>query len=118
MWCLGCYATFSGCSGSESSAHKMVAVSIDCSSMRKTLAVICCMGLLAGPLQAAEPIRLRVIPYKAGWGSKQIPVHNFQGELRAPPSLPPKVVSTPKKARRRNDGNEWWLDEDSSWLMD
>ena len=97
---------------------KMVAVSVDCSSMRKTLAVICCMGLLAGPLQAAEPIRLRVIPYKAGWGSKQIPVHNFQGELRAPPSLPPKVVSTPKKANRRNNGNEWWLDEDSSWLMD
>ena len=97
---------------------KMVAVSIDCSSMLKTLAVICCMGLLTGPLQAAEPIRLRVIPYKAGWGSKQIPVHNFQGELRAPPLLPPKVVSTPKKANRRNNGNEWWLDEDSSWLMD
>ena len=96
----------------------MVAVSVGCSSMRKTLAVMWCMGLLAGPLQAAEPIRLRVIPYKAGWGSKKIPVHNFQGELRAPPSLPPQVVLTPKKPRRRDNGNEWWLDEDSSWLMD
>ena len=96
----------------------MVAESIGCSSMRKTLAVMCCMGFLAGPLQAAEPIRLRVIPYQAGWGSKQIPVHNFQGELRAPPSLPPNVVSTPKKARRKDKGNEWWLDEENSWLMD
>jgi len=85
------------------------------------MAAICFMGLMAGPLRAAEPIRLRVIPYKAGWGSTQIPVHNFQGELRAPPSLmrePPQVVSTPKQGRRRNDGNEWWLEEDSSWLMD
>jgi len=96
----------------------MVAVSIGCSIMRKALAVMGLMGLLAGPLQAAEPIRLRVIPYKAGWGSKKIPVHNFQGELRAPPSLPPQVVLTPKKPRRRDNGNEWWLDEDSSWLMD
>tara|TARA_B100001057_G_scaffold383938_1_gene390296 strand:+ start:74 stop:391 length:318 start_codon:yes stop_codon:yes gene_type:complete len=97
---------------------KMVAVSIDCSNMQRALAVICFMGLLTGPLQAAEPIRLRVIPYRAGWGSTQIPVHNFQGELRAPPSLPRQVVSTPTQAIRRDNGNEWWLEEDSSWLMD
>ena len=97
---------------------KMVSVSIYCSKMQRALTLIWLMGLLTGPLQAAEPIRLRVIPYKAGWGSSKIPVHNFQGKLQAPPSLPPQVVSTPKTARRRDSGNEWWLEEDSSWLMD
>ena len=99
----------------------MVAVSTSFSGMRRAMAAMCLMGLMAGPAQAAEPIRLRVIPYKAGWGSTPIPVHNFQGELRAPPALPhqqPKVVSTPKKSRRRDDGNEWWLEDHSSWLMD
>ena len=47
--------------------------------------------LTALPVQAAEPIRLQVIPYEAGWGSVQIPVHNFQGTLQAPPSLMPDL---------------------------
>ena len=68
------------------------------------------------PLKAAEPIRLQVIPYEAGWGSLQIPVHNFQGTLQAPPPLMPDVPTVEKKPRKRrpNSGR----DTDWDWLMD
>ena len=74
------------------------------------------MVLTAFPVKAEEPIRLKVIPYEAGWGSVHIPVHNFQGTLRAPPSLMPDVptVETKPKKRGRNTGR----DKDWDWLMD
>lgn len=74
------------------------------------------MVLTAFPLQAAEPIRLQVIPYEAGWGSVQIPVHNFQGTLQAPPSLMPDVPTVERKPKKRirNSGR----DKDWDWLMD
>ena len=74
------------------------------------------MVLTALPVKAEEPIRLKVIPYEAGWGSVQIPVHNFQGTLQAPPSLMPDVpiVETKPKKRGRNSGR----DKDWDWLMD
>ena len=98
----------------------MVATSGSISNMRKASAVLSLL-IAASPLQAAEPVRLRVIPYKAGWSNNQIPVHNFRGQLRAPPAVPPdqpRFASSSKKRRQREDGNEWWLEDDSAWLMD
>ena len=79
-------------------------------------ALLALVVLTAFPLQAAEPIRLQVIPYEAGWGSVQIPVHNFQGTLQAPPSLMPDlpIVERKPKKRIRNSGR----DKDWDWLMD
>ena len=72
--------------------------------------------LTSVPVQAAEPIRLQVIPYEAGWGSVQIPVHNFQGTLQVPPPLMPDVpiVETKPRKRIRRSGR----DRDLDWLMD
>ena len=72
--------------------------------------------LTALPVKAAEPISLRVIPYKAGWGSKRIPVHSFQGTLQVPPPLVTEVptVERMSKKRRRKSGRSRDLD----WLMD
>ena len=81
--------------------------------MRGALLVL--VVLTALPVEAAEPIRLQVIPYKAGWGSVQIPVHNFQGTLQVPPPLMldvPTVETKPRK-RRRNSGR----DTNWDWLM-
>ena len=79
-------------------------------------ALLALVVLTAFPLQAAEPIRLQVIPYEAGWGSVQIPVHNFQGTLQAPPSLMPDVPTVERKPKKRirNSGR----DKDWDWLMD
>ena len=71
---------------------------------------------VALPVKAAEPIRLHVIPYEAGWGSLQIPVHNFQGTLQTPPPLMTDVPAVEKKPRKRkpNSGRDKGWD----WLMD
>ena len=83
-------------------------------AMRGALLVL--VVLTALPVEAAEPIRLQVIPYEAGWGSVQIPVHNFQGTLQVPPPLMPDVptVETKPRKRRRNSGR----DTNWDWLMD
>ena len=72
--------------------------------------------LTALPVEAAQPIPLQVIPFEAGWGSLQIPVHNFQGALQAPPPLMPNVPTVEKKPRKRrpNSGRDNGWD----WLMD
>ena len=82
--------------------------------MRGALLVL--VVLTALPVEAAEPIRLQVIPYKAGWGSVQIPVHNFKGTLKMPPPLMPDVptVEAKPRKRRRNSGR----DTNWDWLMD
>ncbi len=88
--------------------------------MRKASLVLCLL-IAASPLQAAEPVRLLVIPYKDGWSNPQIPIHNFRGQLRAPPTVTPdqpRFASSSKERRQRNNGNEWWLEDDSAWLMD
>ena len=83
-------------------------------NVRKALAIL--VILIALPVKAEEPIRLKVIPYKAGWGSVQIPVHNFRGTLQVLPPLMPDVptVETIPRKRRRNSGR----DRDWDWLMD
>ena len=83
--------------------------------MRRTLAVLS-LALIPGPVLAAEPIRLQVIPFQAGWGSKKLPVHNFEGTLMPPPAVVPPAVDTKrvKKKRRPNSGR----DSDWDWLMD
>jgi len=99
---------------------KIVATSSSVSNMQRAAAVLCLL-MAASPLQAAEPVRLRVIPYKAGWSNNKIPVHNFKGQLRAPPAVPPdpsRFASNSKKRSQSDDGNEWWLEDDSTWLMD
>ena len=82
--------------------------------MRRALVAL--MVLASVPVQATEPIRLQVIPYEAGWGSVQIPVHNFQGTLQVPPPLMPDAPTVEKKPRKRrpNSGR----DTDWDWLMD
>ena len=83
--------------------------------MRRTLAVLS-LALIPGPVLAAEPIRLQVIPFQAGWGSQKLPVHNFKGTLMPPPAVVPPAVDTKrvKKKRRPNSGR----DSDWEWLMD
>lgn len=82
--------------------------------VRRALAFL--VVLTALPVKAEKPIRLQVIPYKAGWGSIQIPVHNFRGTLQVLPPLTPDVptVETKPRKRRRNSGR----DSDWDWLMD
>ena len=79
-------------------------------------ALVAMLVLTSVPVQAAEPIRLQVIPYEAEWGSVQIPVHNFQGTLQVPPPLMPDfpIVETKPRKRRPNSGR----DTDWDWLMD
>ena len=77
--------------------------------MRKAL-----LGLLvltSMPVQAAEPIRLQVIPYRE-W-PQAIPVLPYLYE--PPPSL--LELAMPKKRRRRSGRDRVWED-DSDWLMD
>ena len=79
-------------------------------------ALLALVILTALPVKAAEPMRLQVVPYEAGWGTLQIPVHNFQGTLHVPPPLMPDVHTDEKKTKkpRPNSGR----DKDRDWLMD
>ena len=74
------------------------------------------LALFAGPAQAAQPIRLQVIPFQAGWGSRKLPVHEFKGTLLPPPALlpPPPATSTATRQRppKRARNADW------EWLMD
>ena len=83
--------------------------------MRKTLAVLS-LALMPGAVLAAEPIRLQVIPFQAGWGSKKLPVHNFKGTLMPPPAVIPPAVKSRRANRKRrpNSGR----DADWEWLME
>ena len=77
--------------------------------MRRTLLAF--LALAALPAQAAEPIRLQVIPYQE-W-PQAIPALPY---LYAPP---PSLVepAKPKKRRRRSGRDQDWED-DFDWLMD
>ena len=77
--------------------------------MRRTLLAF--LALAALPAQAAEPIRLQVIPYRE-W-PQAIPVLPYL--YAPPPSL--LELAKPKKRRRRNGRDRVWED-DSDWLMD
>ena len=67
--------------------------------------------LAALPVQAAEPIRLQVIPYQVG--SQEIPILPF---LLPPPPL--LIEPAKPKKRRRNSGRDHVLSDDFDWLMD
>ena len=81
--------------------------------MRPALAVLAGL-LVAGPVVAAQPIRLQVIPFRAGWRSNQIPVHDFKGTLLPPPAFMPTLppVGSMRQKRRPNSGRDY------DWLMD
>ena len=63
------------------------------------------------PIQAAEPIRLQVIPYRVR-----------SNEIQVPPLLPPPppLLLEPVKPRKRrpNSGRDQAWDDDLDWLMD
>ena len=63
------------------------------------------------PIQAAEPIRLQVIPYRVR-----------SNEIHVPPLLlpPPPLLLEPVKPRKRrpNSGRDQAWDDDLDWLMD
>ena len=83
--------------------------------MRRTLAMLS-LALLSGPVLAAEPIRLQVIPFKAGWGSKKLRIHNFKGTLMPPPAgLPPATRTRSVSKKRRSKSAR---DADWEWLME
>ena len=77
--------------------------------MRRALLAL--LVVTALPAQAAEPIRLQVIPYQE-W-PQAIPVLPY---LYVPP---PSLVepAKPKKRRRRSGRDQDWED-DFDWLMD
>ena len=83
--------------------------------MRRTLAMLS-LVLIPGPVLAAEPIRLQVIPFQAGWGSKKLPVHNFKGTLVPPPAVIPPAVQNRRVNRKRRPKSG--RDADWEWLMD
>ena len=77
--------------------------------MRRALLTLLVVRAL--PAQAAEPIRLQVIPYQE-W-PQAIPVLPY---LYAPP---PSLLKPPKpKKRRRNSGRHQVWEDDFDWLMD
>ncbi len=79
-------------------------------------ALLALIVLTSLPAKAAEPVRLQVIPYKAGWGSVRIPVqpvHNFPGTLQVPPPLVTEVPTIDKKPKKRRRNSR-----DLNWLMD
>ena len=77
--------------------------------MRRALLAL--LVVTALPAQAAEPIRLQVIPYQE-W-PQAIPVLPY---LYAPP---PSLLEPAKpKKRRRNSGRDRVWEDDSDWLMD
>ena len=67
--------------------------------------------LVAVPVQAAEPIRLQVIPYRER--PQAIPVLPY---LFLPP--PPLLEQTKPRKRRRNSGRDQVWEDDFDWLMD
>ena len=77
--------------------------------MRRALLTL--LVVTALPAQAAEPIRLQVIPYQE-W-PQAIPVLPYL--YAPPPSL--SAPAKPKK-RRRNSGRDRVWEDDSDWLMD
>ena len=77
--------------------------------MQRALLVL--LALAALPVQAAEPIRLQVIPYQVR--NQEIPVLPFL--VQPPPLL--LEPAKPKK-RRRNSGRDRVWEDDSDWLMD
>ena len=77
--------------------------------MQKALLVLLVLGAL--PVQAAEPIRLQIIPYQVR--KQEIPVLPFL----VPP--PPLLLEPAKpKKRRRNSGRDQGWEDDFDWLMD
>lgn len=77
--------------------------------MQRALLVLIVLAAL--PVQAAEPIRLQVIPYQVR--NQEIPVLPF---LVPPPPLLLEPAK-PKKHRRRSGRDQDWED-DFDWLMD
>ena len=77
--------------------------------MRRALLAL--LVVTALPAQAAEPIRLQVIPYQVR--SQEMPVLPF---LLPPPPLLVEPAK-PKKRRRRSGRDQDWED-DFDWLMD
>ena len=116
------------CSGSENLAgHCRFSMDVDglAVSGRKSkyvrilLLLIFFWLLVLLKASAGEPIRLIVIPYKAGWGSQRIPVNQFSGPA-LPPTPPPLATQQAERAKPSSekidttDGN---MDNDD-WLMD
>ena len=68
-------------------------------------------------VHAAEPLRLQVIPFReAGQDNTRQPVHRFEGELKAPPTLNMNVPRAAKPSRKRR--RRWTRGGDHDWLMD
>ena len=77
--------------------------------VRRALLVL--LAFAALPVEAAEPIRLQVIPYQE-W-PQAIPVLPY---LYVPP--PSLVEPARPKKRRRNSGRDKEWEDDFDWLMD
>ena len=77
--------------------------------MRRALLLL--LMLAALPVQAAEPIRLQVIPYQVG--GQAIPVLPF---LLPPPPL--LLEPAKPKKRRPSSGRDKSWNDDFDWLMD
>ena len=76
--------------------------------VQRALLVLLVLAVL--PVQAAEPIRLQVIPYQAR--NQEIPTLPFL----VPP--PPLLLEPAKpKKRRRNSGRDQYWEDDFDWLM-
>ena len=78
------------------------------------------LPLLISPTTAfaGEPIRLLVIPYKAGWGSQSIPINQFSRPAMPPPPPPlaPQQSERVKPTGVEIEDNDNAIDDD--WLMD
>ena len=84
--------------------------------MRAAFTVVT-FALATGSVHAAEPLRLQVIPFReAGQGNTRQPVHRFEGELKAPPTLNVNVPRAAKPSRKRR--RRWTRGGDHDWLMD
>jgi len=83
--------------------------------MRRVLAAFS-IALACGHAHAVEPIRLQVIPYQAGWGSRKVPVHDFRGTLTPPPALIAPEATTQRIKPKRRPKNA--RDADWDWLME
>ena len=78
---------------------------------RMRSALLGILAVVSLPTQAAEPIRLQVIPYRVR-----------SDELQVPPLLlpPPPLLLEPAKPRKRrpNSGRDQDWEDDLEWLMD